>query len=195
MFGAGASQGEAFTRIGVTVTFLAMDAPPRAPARQLPAGLSVVRVARPSVAFYRYLYETIGRDYVWWMRCVMPDAELAALLAGPDVSLHVLYGGGEPLGFYELDMRRTPEIVNIAYFGLMPQAIGAGFGTAFLRHAIDTAWAMRPQLLTVNTCTADHPRALPGYRAAGFRAVREAREIWDVPGRLGLVIPDNLRLL
>ena len=46
--------------------------------------------------------------------------------------------------------------------------------------------------VTVNTCTADHPRALPGYVRAGFRPVRHVREVWDVPVRLGLKIPDNL---
>ncbi len=185
---------EATTRMGVTVTFLAMDAPPATAARALPAGLSVVRVARPSVAFYRYLYEGVGRDYVWWMRCVTPDADLATLLAHPAISIHVLYGDGEPLGFYELNAARLPDAVNLAYFGLLPQAVGGGFGAAFLRHAIDAAWAMRPRQVTVNTCTADHPRALPGYKAAGFRFLRETHEVWDVPDRLGFRIPENLLL-
>jgi hypothetical protein len=47
--------------------------------------------------------------------------------------------------------------------------------------------------MTVNTCSADHPRALPNYIAAGFREVRRVREAWDIPVRLGLAIPENLR--
>ena len=65
---------------------------------------------------------------------------------------------------------------------------------ASLRAAIDAAWGMGARGVTVNTCTADHPRALPSYLRAGFRPVRAVREIWDVPTRLGLVIPDHLRL-
>ena len=38
--------------------------------------------------------------------------------------------------------------------------------------------------MTVNTCTADHPRALPTYLRAGFRPLRQVREIWQVPLRL-----------
>jgi GNAT superfamily N-acetyltransferase len=76
----------------------------------------------------------------------------------------------------------------------MPHAIGHGMGYAFLRHAVDTAWSMGPRMVTVNTCTADHPRALPTYIRAGFRAVRQAREEWNVPARLGLVIPESLRI-
>jgi hypothetical protein len=48
--------------------------------------------------------------------------------------------------------------------------------------------------MTVNTCTADHPRALPTYLRAGFQKVRQVREVWDVPLRLGLRIPDHLRI-
>jgi hypothetical protein len=47
--------------------------------------------------------------------------------------------------------------------------------------------------MTLNTCTADHPRALPNYLAAGFREVRRVQETWDIPRRLGLQVPEHLR--
>jgi len=185
---------EPVARIAVDVTFLRMDAAPIEPAPALPAGSTVVRLARCSVPFYRYLYDTVGRDYVWWLRRTVPDDELAALLARPDISVHVLYAGGEPAGFYELERRPSEASTNLAYFGLLPHAIGAGAGRALLRHAIDAAWAEAPRAVTVNTCTADHPRALPNYVAAGFRLLRTVREIWPVPLRLGLPIPARLRI-
>ena len=100
---------------------------------------------------------------------------------------------GEPAGFYELDSGRWPA-VNLGYFGLMPHAIGSGMGYAFLRQAVDFTWRARPQAMTVNTCTADHRRALPGYKRAGFRVVREEFERWDIPVALGLDIPPGLIL-
>ena len=146
----------------------------------------------PSVGFYRYLYNTVGADYVWWLRRTMPDADLAVLLRDPLVSIHVLYAGGEPAGFFELDARVWPD-VNLSYFGLMPHAVGTGVGYAFLRQAVDTVVAAGARGMTVNTCTADHPRALPTYLRAGFRALRQVRELWNVPLRLGMQIPDRLR--
>ena len=74
----------------------------------------------------------------------------------------------------------------------MPHAVGRGMGLAFLRHAVDEVWRRGARAMTVNTCTADHPRALPTYLRAGFRPVREVRENWNVPKRLGLVIPGHL---
>ncbi|MBU8540685.1 GNAT family N-acetyltransferase [Falsiroseomonas tokyonensis] len=184
---------EPVQRIEVDVTFLRMDAPPATTKPDFPPGAGVARLAACSVPFYRYLYDTVGRDYVWWLRRTVPDAEIAALLARPEISMHVLYQGGEPAGFYELERRSADQGMNLAYFGLMPHAIGRGAGRALLRHAIDTAWAERPRLLTVNTCTADHPRALPNYLEAGFRITRVVRELWPVPLRLGLPIPDRLK--
>jgi hypothetical protein len=46
----------------------------------------------------------------------------------------------------------------------------------------------------VNTCTADHPRALPNYLKAGYRKLRTVREEWPLPVSLGLRIPQHLLL-
>ena len=180
-------------RVGVTVTFLRMDRAPTEPPPALPPGVTLGKVAAPTVPFYRYLYDTVGADYVWWLRRTMPDLELAALLRDPRVSIHVLERGGEPAGFFELDGRAGPDM-NLSYFGLMPHAIGAGLGGAFLRHAVGEAWRGSPRGMTVNTCTADHPRALPTYLRTGFRPVRAVKEVWNVPVRLGLRIPERLRV-
>ena len=184
---------EAVVRVAVTVTFLRMDRPPAEPAPALPPGYTLVQAAKPSVGFYRYLYDAVGADYVWWLRRTLSDRELAGLLAERDVSIHTLYHDGEPAGFFELDGRSWPD-VNLSYFGLMPHAVGTGIGYRFLRLAIDTAWGRKgAKGLTVNTCTADHPRALPTYIRSGFRRVRDAREVWNVPTRLGLRIPPHVR--
>lgn len=180
------------TKVSVVVTFLRMEYPPADPSPPLPQAMALVRVATPTVAFYRYLYNTVGADYVWWLRRTMPDRELAELLANRAVSIHVLYEGGAPAGFFELDRRASPD-TNLSYFGLLPHAIGTGTGYAFLRAAVTQAWSEGAKGMTVNTCSADHPRALPTYMRAGFRPVRQVQEHWSVPNRLGLRIPAHLR--
>ena len=75
-------------------------------------------------------------------------------------------------GWYEL--RRVPEdgSVEIAYFGLMPGAIGRGLGKALLGCAVRDAWAMGATRVWLHTCTLDHPHALPNYLARGFRVYK-----------------------
>ena len=185
---------EPVVRIAVVVTFLRMDRAPSEPSPALPPGMQVRLEPYCSVALYRYLYNTVGAPYVWWLRRTMSDHQLAAMLRNPAVTIHVLQDADERIaGFYELDASLWPN-VNLSYFGLMPHAVGCRMGLAFLRHAVDEVWHRGARAMTVNTCTADHPRALPTYLRAGFRPVREMREQWNVPLRLELDIPDRLRL-
>lgn len=184
---------EPCVRVGVTVTFLRMDHPPRDPAPVFPPGVHVAGLPNCTVAQYRALYNGVGEAHVWWLRRALSDADLARHLRNPRVGVNVLHADMQAAGFYELDWSSLPS-VNISYFGLLPHAIGRGLGRALLRHAIDAAWRHGARAVTVNTCTADHPQALPNYRQAGFTPVREVREEWHVPTRLGLTIPAHLLL-
>jgi len=185
---------ESTTRIAVDVTFMRMERRPSAPVPLLPYGLRVEQLfPRCSVAQYRELYATVGQDYVWWLRRTLSDRELDCVLADRAISIHLLSDPTGTLGFYELDRRAWP-MINLAYFGLYPRGVGMGVGMAFLHDATVTAWNEGPVAVTVNTCTADHPRALPNYLKAGFHKLRMVREEWPVPDRLGLPIPDHLRI-
>ena len=181
------------TRVEVTVTFLRMEQPPIVCGPSLDRSFQIVCVQAPSVPFYRYLYNTVGADYLWWLRRAVSDTQLAALLRDEAVSVYTLYGNGEPAGFFELDTHHWPDI-NLSYFGLMPWAIGYGTGYAFLCAAIDECHRRGATGITVNTCTADHSRALPNYQRAGFVMVRRVKEIWAIPNCLNMRIPSDLKL-
>jgi GNAT superfamily N-acetyltransferase len=153
--------------VDVTVYYLEMLAPSQ---RSVPAprsGLSVVHVATPSVAYYRALYDAVGKDYHWLSRRKMPDEALAAILDDARNELHVLHVDGTPAGFAELDRRRPPEI-ELVQFGLTAAFIGQGLGKWFLQWTVDKAWSYAPTRLWLHTCTLDHPAALPNYTRAGF---------------------------
>lgn len=188
--------GEVADRIAVTVTFLHMQVPAPQPVEGFPAETRLTR-QKLSVADYRAIYTEIGGPWLWWLRRVMPDDMLARHLANPAVATHLLTVEGKLAGFFELERGAAPD-VNLNYFGLMPEMIGKGLGLRLLRAAINqVALISKPEparRLTVNTCTADHPRALPNYLEAGFTEIRKAREIWDIPRRLGFKIPDRLRV-
>lgn len=165
-------------RIPTTVTFLDMMARPDLPAPPQPRGkVAILRAERPAVHFYRYLYDTVGRDYYWVDRKKMEDAEIAALLADEALHLYVLYVDGCPAGMAELDFRDM-EAAQLAYFGLIPEYVGRHLGHYFLFQTVLNAWAKPIRTLKVNTCTLDHPRALPLYQRVGFSPYsREERYI------------------
>lgn len=187
------SPGEATERANVTVVFLQMLSPPSRPPTALPSGVNV-RCEPIGVEAYRQLYREVGSSWLWWLRNMMSDKVLAKHLASGAVGVHQLLVEGEVAGFFELDAGYRPT-VNLNYFGLLPRFIGRGLGWTLLNYAVDTAFknASSVRRMSVNTCNADHPRALPNYLAAGFCEYRRADEAWDIPVRLGFKIPDHLK--
>ncbi|MSR32458.1 MAG: GNAT family N-acetyltransferase [Gemmataceae bacterium] len=155
-----------------TTYFLEMFA---APVRTIPPpreGLSTVHAVRPTVAYYRFLYETVGRDYGWTSRKKMSDSDLKSILQDPLNEVHVLMVNGSPGGFVELDRRKEWEI-EITQFGLMGEHIGQGLGKYFLHWALHRAWSCQPKRVWLHTCTNDHAHALVNYRKAGLQIYQE----------------------
>ena len=160
-----------------TVTYLEMTerpglAPVHPPHR---TKVALMRAHRPTISFYRFLYDGVGEEWNWWYRREMADDELAKILGDDRVEVFVLYVEGVPAGYFELD-RRQESLVDLAYFGLLPQFTGKRLGPYLLYQAIEQAWSYEPERLTVNTNTMDHPRALPLYQQFGFRPYRQERQ-------------------
>mgnify|MGYP004000451693 FL=1 len=128
---------------------------------------AVLRSDKTSVAFYRYLFNTIGEDYNWTDVRLMSDEDLAAILQDEKVDVFVLYVDGEPAGLAQLD-RRTDNDIELLYFGIMPHFIGRKLGPWLLDWTIRHAWSLGPDRVWLHTCDLDHPRALPMYQKAGF---------------------------
>jgi GNAT superfamily N-acetyltransferase len=120
------------------------------------------------IAEYRALYCRIGADWMWVSRLFMPDEKLEAILANPLVEVLVLQKDRDGIGLLELDFRDDGDC-ELAFFGLAPEAIGAGLGRILMDQALARAWAKPIRRLWVHTCTFDHPAALPFYIRSGFK--------------------------
>lgn len=173
MAAASAGLGES---VDYTITYLAMETRP-APPPPAPIGvaLALIRSETPTEHYFLYLYGQVGAPYHWtdWFEAEQEVRQ--AFLQAPEVSLFTLMVDGCPGGFFMLDAREA-GMVDLAYFGLMQEVVGRGLGRWFLGSAVQTAWDLPGvHRLTVNTCTLDHPRALPLYQQAGF--VPERREV------------------
>lgn len=137
------------------------------PAFRDPDGdLTLMTMQTPDVAFYRFLYTGVGGQWRWRDRILMPEAELAAILAQPETSVHVLYARGVPAGYVEL--KRDGENTELAYFGLRPEYTGQGLGKHLLSWGIQQAWDGGAARVWVHTCNLDAPQALPNYVKRGF---------------------------
>lgn len=162
------------TRLQFTITYLEMMERTQVAQVHPPhrTKVALMRAHQPTVSFYRFLYNGVGADYTWWYRREMSDEDLAAILQDDRVEVFVLYVEGVPAGYFELDRREEP-VIDLAYFGLLPQFVGKGLGPYLLYQAVEQAWSYEPERLTVNTNTMDHPKALPLYQKFGFRPYRQ----------------------
>jgi GNAT superfamily N-acetyltransferase len=159
--------------VRATRTFLELDRPRAtagAPAQD--AGLDVRRAWSLTPAAYRALYAAVGAAYHWHDRDAWDDARLAAHLADPRTSVWVLHVDEAVAGYFELVRDADGPGVTLQYFGLTAAHHGRGLGRRLLERAIAEAWRTGARRLTLDTCTLDHPAALPNYLARGFRVVR-----------------------
>lgn len=134
--------------------------------------VAVIHARKPTVAYYRFLYNSVGRDWNWTSRGKHSDADLARLIQDPQEETHVLFVEGVPAGFAELD-RRVPDEIELVQFGLVPEFIGQGLGKYFLQWTIDKAFSYSPGRFWLHTCTQDHPAALPNYLKSGFAIYKQ----------------------
>ncbi len=179
------------TIVETVVTYLEMTVPPRVlPPQPVGPRLALMKVDTIPLHFYRYLYATIGRDWLWVDRLELDDDALAEKVQREGIEISVLYANGAPAGYFELNLAGG-KTADLIYFGLMPDWTGRKIGPWFLGCAVVEAFSAGAERLTINTCTLDHPGALRLYQRIGFQPVRRETESLSIPA--GMSLPTHIR--
>jgi len=153
-----------------TVTFLEMHQRPLEKPAMLP-DTTFKLIPKPiSVETYRTYYYSVGEKFNWLDRMVMPDEELYHKINADNTDIFLMHVKDVPAGFVEFV--KENDFTEILYFGLFPDFVGKGLGNYFLQWVIQRAWIYQPKWIQLNTCTLDHPNALPVYKKAGFIPIR-----------------------
>lgn len=173
-------------KVAFVVTYLEMTQAPAEPLAADRTDLELVRWSKPELEAYRRLFRQVGEDWLWFGRLTHDDVALSTLLNEPARENYLPVRANTPIGTLELDFA-DPKEPEIAYFGLVPEAIGGGIGRWLMSRAVSMSWS-RPETerLWLHTCTADSPQALKFYMSCGFKPYKRAIEIADDPRGLGL---------
>jgi GNAT superfamily N-acetyltransferase len=167
--------------IEVTITYLEMEHPAMLRAKRTArTGVTLERSDPPLADLTARFYGDIGNEYFWFERAEWTEAQWQDHLAIPGTELWVLKVDGDDAGFFLLTMPR-PRTREIEYFGLFSWFAGQGLGAHMLTCAIERCWEAGADRVIVNTCTLDHPQALPNYLARGFEVVRARTEFRELP--------------
>ena len=164
-------------KINYTVSYLEMGGPPDFDWPTEPSNnILVLESNDPPVRYFFSLYETVGAEYEWTDKFICSATEVYDFLFHPNVKMFTFLKNGWTAGFFVLD-KREQKICDLAYFGLVPEVIGHGYGEYLLKFAIKESWAANDiNLLTVNTNTLDHPNALLLYKKMGFKVIINKKE-------------------
>jgi GNAT superfamily N-acetyltransferase len=184
-------------KLANVVTCLEMKALPARKLSPLPADLSLQQFDPDDLDGFRAVFRDVGADLMWFSRLIMTDAKLARILSNPAIESFALVRGGKTIGIVELNFEDMPNC-ELAFFGLVPDAIGGGAGRALMDESIRRAWAKPINRYWVHTCSFDAPQALPFYIRSGFTPYARMVEIHDDPrlqGKLPLTASPQVPLL
>ena len=173
-------------KVVVAVTYLEMLSQPVISAPERP-DLILERWQKPELEAYRSLYRAVGQEWLWFGRLKLSDDELRSVLDEPAREYFVPYSDGKPAGMLELNFT-DPENPELAYFGLVSEAIGAGAGRWLMTKALEKVWSRsETKRFWVHTCTADSQKALDFYKRSGFSPYKLAIEVDNDPRLSGLL--------
>ena len=154
-----------------TVWYLEMPSADALRRRDGPATVS--RSGVPLGALNRFFYVEVGRDFHWIDRLGWTLEQWQAWAERTE--LWLVHDRGTPAGYVELDPRGDGS-VDVAFFGVLAPFRGRGLGGQLLSRAVERAWELGPERVTVNTCELDGAYARAHYERRGFRVVREVTE-------------------
>ena len=176
-------------KLANVVTCLEMLEAPQRSLVPFPDDLQLKRFSGTDLASFRDLFRAVGSDLMWFSRLIMKDEDLAAILGNPAIESYALLRDGKALGLLELNFADLPNC-ELAFYGLVPSAIGKGLGRALMDESIRRAWGRPINRYWVHTCTFDAPQALPFYIRSGFTPYARMVELHDDPRLSGKLARD-----
>jgi GNAT superfamily N-acetyltransferase len=162
--------------------------PPFRPCRA-DAAWRLERLSEPDLHRYRALFHRVGDEYLWTLRLLMSDLELAGYLTDPRVEVYILIAPDGDNGILELDFRIDCEC-EVGLFGVAAPLHGTGAGRWLMNQALEIAWSHPIERFWLHTCSLDHPNALAFYRRTGFTPYARKVEVFPDPRVLGLTRAD-----
>lgn len=160
----------------VTTYYLEMTSASMLTPKKEPKGMEIKECRIKQFKFNRFLYQIVGGQWQWTDKLSWTDDQWKEFAENENLRTWVGYYKGSPAGYFELQKQKG-NVIELAYFGLVPEFIGMGLGGYLLSCAVKKAWEWdAPRKVWVHTCTLDHPNALQNYQARGFEIVRTEKD-------------------
>ena len=116
----------------------------------------------------KFFYKNIGKKHKWVDRLTWSEEKWIKYVSSKNVNSYVLKHRDDLVGFFELIFHPENNETEIAYFGILEEYIGKGYGGFLLSEALRIGFK-NAKRIWVHTCSLDHPNAIENYKSRGMK--------------------------
>ena len=123
----------------------------------------------------KFFYREIGKKHRWVDRLSWSNDTWINYLGNKNLYTCVLKKNDDLVGYYEKIYYEESNEFEIAYFGIMEEYIGKGYGGFLLSEALESCLKEKVSRIWVHTCSLDHENAIKNYLARGMKLYKEEK--------------------
>ena len=117
----------------------------------------------------KFFYKQIGKKHQWVDRLIWQDKNWIEYVSNKNLKTFILQKNNDFVGYFELLFNKNE--CEIAYFGILEEFIGKGYGGFLLSEAIRIGFK-NANRIWVHTCSLDHPNAIENYKSRGMKVFK-----------------------
>ena len=114
----------------------------------------------------KFFYKQIGKRHQWVDRLIWQDKDWLKYISNENLRTYIFKMENDLVGYFELIFNNYD--CEIAYFGILEEFIGKGYGGFLLSEALKIGFK-RAKRIWVHTCSLDHPNAIENYKSRGMK--------------------------
>ena len=117
----------------------------------------------------KFFYKQIGKKHQWVDRLVWQDKNWMDYVSNKNLKTFILQKEKDLIGYFELIFNNND--CEIAYFGILEEYMGRGYGGFLLSEAIKIGFK-NANRIWVHTCSLDHANAIENYKSRGMKVFK-----------------------
>ena len=139
------------------------------PKRTLLDDFTLFEAEKNNFDLNKFFYKQIGKKHQWVDRLIWQDKNWIEYVSNKNLKTFILQKNNDFVGYFELLFNKYE--CEIAYFGILEEFIGNGYGGFLLSEAIRIGFK-NANRIWVHTCSLDHPNAIENYKSRGMKVFK-----------------------
>ena len=127
---------------------------------------SLKEASKDNFDLNKFFYKQIGKRHQWVDRLIWQDKDWLKYVSNENLRTYIFKRENDLVGYFELVFNNND--CEIAYFGILEEFIGKGYGGFLLSEALKIGFKSASRIW-VHTCSLDHPNAIENYKSRGMK--------------------------